>query len=156
MICFLRRERRCFAVKGAGAGVVTAWCIGAAVLGVKASELVACLTLANEIPFITILRCAEERLWIQLIAVSLDEVGLVPQWTGLIPGRDRSWSIAHFACSAINGSGSAAARSRTGKSDAFPTLPSATQTLRRKPRRLIRLIGEFLKSVRNSLSSRFR
>src|SRR6266508_4098017 len=91
MICFLRRERRCFAVKGAGAGVVTAWCIGAAVLGVKASELVTCLTLANEIPFITILRCAEERLWIQLIPVSLDEVGLVPQWDGLIPGRDRIW-----------------------------------------------------------------
>ena len=45
----------------------------------KTSELVGCLTLANEIPFITILRCAEERLWIQLIAVSLDEAGLVSQ-----------------------------------------------------------------------------
>jgi hypothetical protein len=52
MICFLRRARRCFAVKGVGAGVLTAWCIGGAALEVKASELVACLTLANEIPFI--------------------------------------------------------------------------------------------------------
>src|SRR5580704_13165406 len=76
MICFLRRARRCFAVKGEGAGVLTAWCIGGAVLGVKTSELVACLTLANEIPFI-ILRCAEERRWIQLIAVPLNELGLV-------------------------------------------------------------------------------
>src|SRR6266487_1245102 len=72
MICFLRRARRCFTVKGTGAGVLTAWCIGGAVLGVKASELVACLILATEIPFITILRCAEERPWIQLIAVSLN------------------------------------------------------------------------------------
>src|SRR5437762_4949543 len=55
MICFLRRARRCFVVTGAGAGVLTAWCIGGAVRGVTASELVACLTLANEIPFITIL-----------------------------------------------------------------------------------------------------
>src|SRR5438477_12850009 len=77
MICFLRLARRCFAVKGEGAGVLTAWCIGGAVLRVKASELVACWTLANEIPFITILRCAEERLWIQSIAVSLDEISLL-------------------------------------------------------------------------------
>src|SRR5207245_3961208 len=80
MICFLRLVRRCFAVKGEGTGVLTAWCIGGAVLGVKASELVACLTLANEIPFITNLRCAEDRPWIQLIAVSLNELGLVPKW----------------------------------------------------------------------------
>src|SRR4029453_25799 len=73
IICFLRRARRCFTAKGAGAGVLTAWCIGEAVLGVKASELVACLTLATEIPFITILRCAEERPWIQLINCSLPE-----------------------------------------------------------------------------------
>src|SRR5437762_4468178 len=77
MICFLRRARRCFTVKGAGAGALTVWCIGGAVLGVKASELVACWTLANEIPFISILRCAGERLWIQSIAVSLDETSLV-------------------------------------------------------------------------------
>ena len=77
MICFLRRARRCFVVTGAGAGVLTAWCIGGAVRGVTASELVACLTLANEIPFITILRCAEERPWIQLIT-SLNELDLVP------------------------------------------------------------------------------
>ena len=38
----------------------------------KTSELVACLTLANEIPFITILRCVEEQLWIQLTAISLN------------------------------------------------------------------------------------
>ena len=42
-------------------------------------------------PVHTILRCAEERLWIQLIAVSLDEAGLAPQWDGLIPCRDRIW-----------------------------------------------------------------
>jgi hypothetical protein len=89
MICFLRRARRCLAVKGEGAGVLTAWCIGGAVLGVKASELAPCLTLATEIPFITILRCAKERLWIQLIAVSLNEFGLVPQWDGLAACRDR-------------------------------------------------------------------
>jgi len=59
--------------------VPTVWCIGGAALGVKASELIACLTLANKIPFITILRCAEERLWIQLIVVSLDEARLAPQ-----------------------------------------------------------------------------
>jgi len=58
---------------------------------VKASELIACLTLANEIPFITILRWAEEQLWIQLIVVSLDEAGLVLQWDGVIPHRDRIW-----------------------------------------------------------------
>src|SRR6266513_5654672 len=79
MICFLRLARRCFAVKGEGAGVLTAWCIGGAVLRVKASELVACLILANEIPFITILRCAEERLWIQSIAFSRNELGPDPQ-----------------------------------------------------------------------------
>src|SRR4029077_10286975 len=81
MICFLRRARRCFAVKGAGAGVLTAWCIGGAVLRVKASELVACSTLANEIPFITILRCAGERPWIQLIAPRMSSV-LSPNATG--------------------------------------------------------------------------
>src|SRR5205823_14663347 len=53
MICFLRRARRCFVVTGAGAGVLTAWCIGGAVRGVTVSELVACLTLANESPFMT-------------------------------------------------------------------------------------------------------
>src|SRR6266480_49675 len=77
MICFLRRARRCFTVKGAGAGALTVWCIGGAVVGLKASELVACWTLANEIPFITILRCVWEPLWIQSIAVSLDETRLV-------------------------------------------------------------------------------
>ena len=53
MICFLRRARRCFAVSGAGAGVLTAWCIVGAVRGVNASGLVGCWTLANEIPFMT-------------------------------------------------------------------------------------------------------
>jgi hypothetical protein len=79
MICFLRRARRCFTVNGAGVGVPTVWCIGGAALGVKASELIAFLTLANKNPFITILRCAEERLWIQLIVVSLDDARLAPQ-----------------------------------------------------------------------------
>ena len=55
MICFLRRARRCLAVKGAGAGVLTVWCIGGGVVGMKASALVGCLTLANEIPFMTTL-----------------------------------------------------------------------------------------------------
>jgi hypothetical protein len=71
--------------------VLTVWCIGGAVLGVKASELVACLTLANEIPFITILRCSKEQGWIQSIAVALDEAGVAPQWVGLIPCRYRIW-----------------------------------------------------------------
>ena len=122
----------------------------------KTSELVGCLTLANEIPFITVLRCAEQRLWIQLTAVCLDEAGLVCQRDPLISCRDRICWIAHFACSAINGSASAAARSSAGKSDGFPTLPNATQTFRKKPRRLIRLIGEFLKSTRNLSSLKLR
>ena len=77
MICFLRLVRRCFAVKGEGTGVLTAWCIGGAVLGVKASELVACLTLANEIPFITILRCVGGTA-LDSINYSLNELGLFP------------------------------------------------------------------------------
>src|SRR5216117_926635 len=72
MICFLRRARRCFAVRGAGTGVLTVWCIVGAVLGVKASGLVGCWTLANEIPFMTTVGCGQERLWIQLISISLD------------------------------------------------------------------------------------
>ena len=84
MICFFRRARRCFVVTGAGAGVVTVWCIGAAAVGMKASELVACLTLANEIPFMTILGCGQERLWIQLIAASLDGCALVLKSDGLL------------------------------------------------------------------------
>src|SRR4029450_7532036 len=110
MIWFLRRARRCFTVKRAGAGVLTAWCIGGAVLGVKASELVACLTLANEIPFITILGCSEERPWVQIIALARVGVAPDPDWDRIIPCRDRICWIAHFACSAINGSVSAAAR----------------------------------------------
>src|SRR6266480_957435 len=70
MICFLRRARRCFAVRGAGAGVLTAWCMVGAVLRVKASGLVGCWTLANEIPFMITLRCSDKGLWIQLIAAS--------------------------------------------------------------------------------------
>ena len=66
--------------------------------------------------------------------------------------RSRMRWIAHIACSAINGSGSAAARSSAGMSDTLPTLPKATHTLRRKPRRLIRLIAEFRNSVRKSVS----
>src|SRR6266478_5722569 len=78
MICFLRRERRCFAVNGAGAGVLAVWCIAGAVFGVKAS--VGCLTLANEIPFMTRLRCSQERLWIQQIPASVDDVTRVCQF----------------------------------------------------------------------------
>ena len=70
MICFLRRARRCFAVSGARAGVLTVWCIVGPVLGVKASGLVGCWTLANEIPFMIALGCSEKGLWIQLIATS--------------------------------------------------------------------------------------
>src|SRR5205823_8563879 len=63
---------------------------------------------------------------------------------------------AHLACSTINHSWSAVARSSAGKSDESPTLPNATLTLRKRPRRLIRLIGEFLKSERNSSSFKVR
>ena len=70
MICFLRRARRCFAVSGAGAGVLTVWCIVGPVLGVEASGLVGCWTLANEIPFMIALGCSENGFWIQLIAAS--------------------------------------------------------------------------------------
>src|SRR5436190_14239487 len=130
--------------------------MGTGGLLVKASESVACLTLANEIPFITILRCARQRPWIQLIAVPECELRLGAELDGLIACRDRIWPIAHFACSAINCSESAAARSSSAKSDESPILPSATQTLRRKPRRLIRLIGEFRKSARNCSSLKLR
>src|SRR6266496_2077747 len=85
MICFLRRARRCFAVKGAGAGVLTALCMAGAVLGVKGSGSVGCLTLANEIPFTTTLGCSEKRFWIQLIAACLDEIDFVCQSDGLAP-----------------------------------------------------------------------
>src|SRR6266700_653426 len=86
----------------------------------------------------------ERGFWIQLISD-------VFTWN-----RSRICSTAQAACSAINGSESAAARSSAGKSDKSPTLPNATQTLRKKPRRLIRLIGEFLKSTRNSTSLKLR
>src|SRR4030095_15287466 len=78
-------------------------------------------------------------------------------WIQTISGRPCScllrirW-IAHAACSAINGSGLAAARSSAGRSDGLPIFPRATHTLRRNPERFIRLIGDFLKSARNSAS----
>src|SRR6266480_405009 len=93
MICFLRRARRCFAVKGAGAGVLTALCMAGAVLGVKGSGSVGCLTLANEIPFTTTLGCSEKRLWIQLIAACLDEIDFVCQSDGLAPGESESAQV---------------------------------------------------------------
>ena len=67
MICFLRRDRRCFAVSGKGTGVLTAWCIAGPVLGVKTSGLVGSWTLANEIPFMMTFGCSKKGLWIQLI-----------------------------------------------------------------------------------------
>src|SRR5581483_1398916 len=78
MICFLRRARRCFVVKGAGAGVLTAWCIEGTVLGVKASELVACFDSCKRNPVHNNLRCTGEWLWIQLIGVSADKPGPGP------------------------------------------------------------------------------
>src|SRR6266581_7740819 len=95
MICFLRRARRCFAVSGAGAGVLTAWCMVGPVLGVKASGLVGCWTLANEIPFMITLGCSEKQLWIQPIAAS--SVDLVRRFLGLMPWRASICSIAHPA-----------------------------------------------------------
>ena len=50
--------------------MLTVLCIGGPVLGVKASGLVGCWTLANKIPFMITLRCSEKGLWIQLIAAS--------------------------------------------------------------------------------------
>src|SRR5204862_6345653 len=50
MICFLRRARRCYAVTGAGAGVLTVWCIGR-VVGMKPLSLVGWLAFAIEFPF---------------------------------------------------------------------------------------------------------
>src|SRR5436190_22868657 len=156
MICFLRRARRCFAVSGAGAGVLTAWCIVGAVRGVNASGLVGCWTLANEIPFMTTLGCAEKPLWIQLIAASFDAADLDGRSHPSMPWRALICSTAHAACSATNASGSTAARSSAGRSHGSPVLPRATHTLHRKPRRLIRLIGEFLKRARNSPSLSFK
>lgn len=86
--------------------------------------------------------CSLGRIWIQTICERA------------CFSRLRIWRIAHAACSAINGSGSVAARSSAGRSHGLPTLPSATHTLRRNPRRFIRLMGEFLKSARNSASVR--
>src|SRR5206468_10729881 len=84
------------------------------------------------------------RLWIHLISDVFTR------------NRSRICSTAQAACSAINGSESVAARSSAGKSDKSPTLPNATQTLRKKPRRLIRFIGELLKSTRNSSALKLR
>src|SRR6266446_3841708 len=91
MICFLRRARRCFAVSGAGAGVLTVWCIVGPVLGVKASGLVGCWTLANEIPFMTTLRCGQARLWIQLVTASVQDAELCSKSRRLVARRDRIW-----------------------------------------------------------------
>src|SRR4051812_31473357 len=77
MICLLRRPRRCLAVKGAGAGVLTAWCMAGAVRAVKASGSIGSFTLANEIPFMTKLRCSEEVVWIRLITAFFHEVDFV-------------------------------------------------------------------------------
>src|SRR5436189_6410789 len=62
MICFLRRPRRCFAVSGAGAGVLTVWCISGTVLGVKASRMVGCWTFANEITLMIKFGCSDKEL----------------------------------------------------------------------------------------------
>src|SRR4051794_6102565 len=62
-------------------------------------------------------------------------------------------STAHWACSAMSGSGSFAADSSAGRSPALPTFPSATQTFLRKPRRLIRLIGDLRNICRNCSSA---
>src|SRR6266404_2797678 len=98
---------------------------------VKTPELIRLLTFAKEIAFIQLrLRCARRTFWIQKIAATLRA------------HRSRIRLIAHRACSAINGSRSFPARPSAGKSDSLPTLPSATQTFRKNPRRLIRLIGE--------------
>src|SRR5205823_11238876 len=65
-------------------------------------------------------------------------------------------SMAHIACSAISGSESLAALWSAGRSPRLPIFPSATQTLRKNPRRLIRLMGDRRKSARNCTSSRAR
>ena len=64
--------------------------------------------------------------------------------------------IAHSACSAIRGSPSPAAHVSDGKSSNVPVFPNATQTLRRKRERLIRLIGDFANKVRKPSSSSSR
>lgn len=51
----------------------------------KASALVGCLTLANEIPFMTTVGCGEEQLWIQLITGSLHDVERCSQSGRLVP-----------------------------------------------------------------------
>jgi len=73
-----------------------------------------------------------------------------------ILSRSRIRPIAHRACSEISGSLSSAALSKAGRSSAAPALPSATHTLRKNPRRLMRLIGEARKSARNAASSKAR
>src|SRR2546430_13332642 len=134
MICFLRRARRCFAVSGAGAGVLTAWCIVGAVRGVNASGLVGCWTLANEIPFMTTLGCAEKPLWIQLIAASFDAADLDGRSHPSMPWRALICSTAHAACSATNASGPTAARSSAGDSHGPPRFPVSPHALAGKPR----------------------
>ena len=52
-----------------------------------------------------------------------------------------------------SGSGSRAALSSAGRSSVSPTFPRATQTFRKKPRRLIRLIGESCEIAREICSS---
>src|SRR5947207_15778122 len=57
MICFLRRARRCFAVSGAGGGVLTCWCIVGAVRGVNAFGIVGYWSLSYVNTFMTTLHC---------------------------------------------------------------------------------------------------
>jgi hypothetical protein len=57
---------------------------------------------------------------------------------------------AHAACPRTSGSSSFSAMASAGTASGAPQLPSATATLRSRPRRLARLIGEPLKRALNS------
>ena len=70
--------------------------------------------------------------------------------------RSLIWLMAQDACSAMRESSVSTAASRAERSPESPTFPRTTQTLRRKRFLLMRLIGDFLKRLRNSSSVRAR
>jgi hypothetical protein len=66
------------------------------------------------------------------------------------PGPEPIRPSAHAACPRTSGSSSSSAVTNDGTASGDPQFPSATATLRSSPRRLARLIGEFLKRRENS------
>src|SRR4030095_1033531 len=153
MICLLRRERRCLAVKGAGAGGLTGWGIAGGARG-GAHRLVQgrCDSRGKSVSWFFD-SCKRNPVHDKVMMKRKSDFDsanylLPPVWNlfgkteEALPPLASIWATAHVACSAIKGSGSWAARCNAGISERSPTLPRATHTLRRNPRRVIRFIRE--------------